>query len=98
MRREGAIYIGCRRPTRKTRSIERDPKVSLMLESGSSMVDIKGLIIQGDATIVTEPAAVLPLQGGAPEDQLPAEVRPGAAFVRVIPRKYINWDFSKGGP
>lgn len=99
-----AIYIGCRHPTQKTRNIERNPKVSLMLEAGSTMADIKGLVIQGDAALVTDPAEVLPLQRqagrlrGTPEADLPAEARPGAAFIKVTPRKYITWDYAKGAP
>src|SRR5690606_5369779 len=103
--REGsAIYMGCRHPTQKTRNVERNGKVSLMLEAGSTMADIKGLIIQGDATVVTEPAELLRLQRetarsrGAAEADLPTEPRPGSAYIRVEPRNYITWDYAKGAP
>src|SRR5207245_3572318 len=48
------IYIGCRAGTQKIKNIERNPKVSLALESGSSRKDIKGGWIQGDAADHTE--------------------------------------------
>lgn len=95
------IYMGCRPGTQKVRNIERNPRVSLMLESGSTMQDIKGLIIQGEASIVSAPEAVLPLlreasrRRGVPEDQLPAEARPGAAYIRVQRRRVISWDYGK---
>ena len=72
-----------------------------MVESGTTMGDIKGVLIQGDADLVTEPAEVLPLlreasrRRGTPEDELPTEARPGVAYVRVRPRKVISWDYSK---
>ncbi|MGE3073613.1 MAG: pyridoxamine 5'-phosphate oxidase family protein [Dehalococcoidia bacterium] len=95
------IYIGCRANTQKLKNIERNPKVSLMLESGGTMHDIKGICIQGEADVVLDPGAQLPLlresmrQRGTPELQLPTEARSGAAYIRVTPTKIISWDYSK---
>ena len=95
------IYIGCRANTQKTKNIERNPKVSLVLESGGSRQDIKGLLIQGDADLVLDDAERLPLARdaararGVAEDDLPAEVAPGGAYIRVQPRRIISWDYSK---
>ncbi len=50
------IYMGGRAGTQKYKNVERNPKVSLLLESGNSMQTIKGLMIQGDARVVSEPA------------------------------------------
>ncbi|HMO53613.1 MAG TPA: pyridoxamine 5'-phosphate oxidase family protein [Tepidiformaceae bacterium] len=100
--RQGSrVYIGCRAGTQKLKNIERNPKVSLMLESGSSMQDIKGVCIQGEARVITEPADMLPLlrasmsARGVPESQLPTEARPGAAYIEVTPSKFISWDYAK---
>ena len=96
------VYIGGRAGTQKTKNVERDPKVSLLLESGTTMADIKGLMIQGDATVITEPGEVLRLMREAarrratPEDQLPSEARPGVAYIKVTRRKVISWDYGKG--
>ena len=95
------IYMGGRLNTQRAKNIQRNPKVSLQIESGTTMADIKGVLIQGDAELVTEPDAVLPLlreasrRRGMPEDQLPTEARPGVAYVRVTPRKVISWDYGK---
>src|SRR5215213_3641662 len=92
------IFIGCRAGTQKLKNIERDPKVSLLLESGQTMADIKGVMIQGDARVVTEPGEVLELMRaaararGVAEEQLPAEPRPGAAYIHVTRKKVISWD------
>jgi PPOX class probable F420-dependent enzyme len=96
------VCIGCRAGTQKVRNIERNSRVSVMLESGSTMQDIKGVIIQGDATVITEPDEVLPLMRqaarhrGTPEANLPTEARPGTAYIRVRRRKVISWDYGKG--
>lgn len=95
------VYIGCRAGTQKLKNIERNPNVSLLVQSGASMQDIKGVMIQGGATIITEPVEFLRLSReaakwrGMPEAQWPTEARPGAAFIRVAPKKYISWDYSR---
>jgi hypothetical protein len=89
--------------TQKLKNVERNPKASVMLESGSTMQDIKGVIIQGEATAITEPDAVLPLmreaarRRGMAEDALPVEARPGTAYIKVARRKVISWDYGKVG-
>ena len=96
------IYMGCRTGTQKLKNIERNPRVSLLVEAGSTMQDIKGVMIQGDASVVTTPDEVLRLMReaarlrGTPEDQLPTEARPSAAYIRVVRRKVISWDYGKG--
>ena len=97
------VYMGCRAGTQKLKNIERNPKVSLSLEAGSTMQDIKGVLIQGDADVLTAGEDLLRLSReaaklrGVPEDQLPTDPRPGAAYVRVTPRKIISWDYAKPG-
>src|SRR5258706_7877224 len=55
------VYIGCRAGTQKIKNIERNPQVSLVLESGSSKQDLKGVMIQGHATVHTDPETGLRL-------------------------------------
>ena len=94
---------GCRAGTQKIRNIERNPKVSLLLQSGGSMQDIKGLMIQGVATVFTEPADTLRIRReaarlrGVPEADLPTEARPGSAYIRVEAKRMISWDYARQG-
>jgi nitroimidazol reductase NimA-like FMN-containing flavoprotein (pyridoxamine 5'-phosphate oxidase superfamily) len=95
------IYIGCRAGTQKVKNIERNPKVSLVLESGSTRPELKGVLIQGHATVHTAPETVLRLSReaarlrGVAEDALPREPRPGVAYIQVEPRRIISWDYSR---
>ena len=95
------IYLGGRSGTQRLKNLERNSKVSLLIESGGTMQDIKGLLIQGDADVVTKSEDVLPLmreaaqRRGASEDDLPTEVGPGVAYVRVRPRRLVSWDYSR---
>jgi PPOX class probable F420-dependent enzyme len=97
------VYLGCRAGTQKLKNIERNPRVSLSLEAGRTMGDIKGVLIQGDARVHTEPESVLRLareaarSRGEPEERWPTEPRPDAAYIEVVPRKVISWDYGKAG-
>ncbi len=95
------VYLGCRAATQKIKNIERNPNVSLVLESGNTRQDIKGVMIQGHATVYTDADNKLRLSQaaarlrGVPEHELPQEARPGAAYIRVEPRRIISWDYSR---
>jgi len=95
------IVMGVRDGTHKVANVERNPKVSVMLEDGSTMRDIRGVVFQGDARIVREPTEALELARagakarGVPESEWPSAARPGAAYVRVSPVRILSWDYSE---
>jgi nitroimidazol reductase NimA-like FMN-containing flavoprotein (pyridoxamine 5'-phosphate oxidase superfamily) len=97
------IYMGCRAGTQKVTNIERNPKVSLVLESGTTRRDIKGVMIQGHATIYTDPENILRLsraaarRRGVADDALPQAPRSGVAYIKVAPQCIISWDYSQDG-
>ncbi len=94
------IYLGTVAGSRKIRNIRREPRVSLMLESGSTMNDIKGVMLQGHATVLDRPEDVLEASRagararGVPEADLPTEPSPRANYIRVVPIRTISWDYS----
>lgn len=95
------VYVGCRAGTQKVRNVERNPHASLVMQDGRTMGDIRGVMIQGDATVFTAPDDLLRLSReaaklrGTPEDQLPTEPRAGSAYIRVTPTRIISWDYSR---
>jgi nitroimidazol reductase NimA-like FMN-containing flavoprotein (pyridoxamine 5'-phosphate oxidase superfamily) len=97
------VYLGCRDRTQKVLNARRNPKVSLSLESGHTMSDIRGVLIQGEATVYTAPEDLLRLgreaarQRGVADDELPNEAAPGSAYIGVRPVKIISWDYAKEG-
>ena len=94
------IVMGVRDGTRKVANVEGNPNVSVMLEDGSSMADIRGVMFQGHARIVRDHSEALQLarEGararGVPESEWPTEPRPGAAYIRVTPVRTLSWDYS----
>ena len=94
------IVMGVRDRTRKVANVERNPNVSVLLEDGSSMADIRGVLLQGRARIVREHGEALQLarEGararGVPEFEWPTAPREGAAYIRVTPVRTVSWDYS----
>jgi nitroimidazol reductase NimA-like FMN-containing flavoprotein (pyridoxamine 5'-phosphate oxidase superfamily) len=94
------IVMGVRDGTRKVANVEGNPNVSVMLEDGSSMADIRGVMLQGRARIVRDHSEALQLarEGararGVPESEWPTEPRPGAAYIRMTPVRTRSWDYS----
>jgi general stress protein 26 len=92
-RLEGNFYLGCRAGTRKVFNIEHNPKVSLMLAAGRSERDIKGVMVQGLASIVADDSDRLRLsQAGARMRgvavlELPREASLGSVYIEVKPQK-----------
>ncbi len=94
------IVMGVRGNTRKLKNIEGNPKVGLLLESGRSRQDIRGLMVQGTATVHSDPLEALfyareaaKLRGVAEED-LPTEPRKDAVYIKVSPKRVRSWDYS----
>lgn len=93
------IVMGVRDGTRKVANVESNPNVSIVLEDGSSMADIRGVMFQGHARIVREASEALQLSRegararGVPESEWPTEPRPGAAYIRMTPVRTLSWDY-----
>ena len=74
----------------------------LTLERGSTRQDIKGLMVQGTATVHSKPEETLHYAReagrlrGVPEQDLPAEPRAGAVYIKVTPERFRSWDYSPG--
>ena len=93
------IVMGVRDGTRKVANVEGNPRVSVLLEDGSSMADIRGVLFQGRARVVREPGEALELakEGararGVPESEWPTATRPGVAYIRMTPVRTVSWDY-----
>ncbi|MGJ6121469.1 pyridoxamine 5'-phosphate oxidase family protein [Mycolicibacterium sp. Y3] len=98
------IIMGVRDGTRKVTNVESNPNVSIMLEDGSTMADIRGVLLQGRARIVREPREALQLardgarMRGVPESEWPTAPRPGVVYIRMTPVRTVSWDYSQSTP
>ncbi len=94
--------------SQKVRNIERDPRVSLLVDSGDTYGELRGVMIEGHAEIVHDleatVATMIEAMGRAgeplpPADQLSADVKQQMAgkrvLIRVRPERFISWDHAK---
>lgn len=105
---DGVIHFSTFRKSQKILNLKRNPKLTVMLESGEKYTELKGLVIEGNGEIVDDletTARVMALVGqkyqGMPiPTETPAAVSPMAAkrvTVRVDPVDIYSWDHAKLG-
>jgi PPOX class probable F420-dependent enzyme len=94
--------------SQKTKNLERDPRVTLLIETGRTYPELKGLMITARADLVRDVERVLDMlervnvkyNGLEPSAELRAALR-GQASKRVLlkltPQKTSSWDHAKLG-
>ena len=105
---DGLIHFTTFGKSQKVLNLRRDPKISVMLESGKKYQELKGLVIEGEGELVEErefTAKVMALIGqkynGIPVPTETAEqalaVASKRVVVRVKPVDIYSWDHTKLG-
>ena len=56
--REGEIWIYTYAKSQKVRNLERDPRATLLVETGFEYVELRGIQIEGEAELVRDPDRV----------------------------------------
>jgi nitroimidazol reductase NimA-like FMN-containing flavoprotein (pyridoxamine 5'-phosphate oxidase superfamily) len=109
---DGSIRMATYRTSQKILNIQRDPRVSLLCESGTDYAELKGVVFYGKAELVDdfELACDTLLRAGGRGEGLPKD--PAAAkqvqeamrknaekrfVIRVKPERTVSWDHSKLG-
>jgi PPOX class probable F420-dependent enzyme len=96
--------------SQKVKNLERDPRITVMAETGTAYDELRGVAIDGTAEIVRDPRVTMrTLQlvgakmGGQgrpappPEDEEPPPVAYKRVTVRVHPERIRSWDHRKLG-
>ena len=109
---DGSIRMATYRTSQKIKNIQRDPRVSLLCESGTDYAELRGVVIYGKAELVDDFALVCDtlIRAGGRGEGLPQD--PAAAksiqeamrknaekrfVIRVKPERVISWDHAKLG-
>ena len=105
---EGRILMTTFRKSQKTLNLQRDPRVSLLLESGESYAELKSVLIYARAEIIDDEQFTIDTmfhltvsRGDAQKDQesviKPRLKRQASKRVvfRFTPEKTVSWDHSK---
>jgi len=105
---DGMIHFTTFRKSQKVLNLKRNPKITVMLESGKTYSELKGLVIEGEAEIIDDlqtTARIMSLVGhkyqGMPiPTETPEAVSPMAqkrVTIRVKPVDVYSWDHTKLG-
>ncbi|MGH2988092.1 MAG: pyridoxamine 5'-phosphate oxidase family protein [Solirubrobacterales bacterium] len=108
--REGQIWVWSYAKAQKVRNLERDRRATLLVETGTEYVELRGIQIEAEAEIVRDPEAVLEfghelsvryaegidsIEGDAAA-ALAAQAAKRVA-IRFEPRRVASWDHRKLG-
>ena len=108
--REGEIWIWTYAKSQKVRNLERDPRATLLIESGHEYGELRGAMIEAEAVIHRDPATVVgfaeeltlrysegisSVEGDA-KAALEAQA-PKRVAIHFRARRTASWDHSKLG-
>ena len=92
--------------SQKVVNLERDPRITVLLEDGLEYNNLRGVMIKGTANLVSEPTEVKQIAREVikrNQPEIPDEMLDDAAaslavkrtVVTVIPEKVVSWDHRK---
>lgn len=107
---DGSVSMTTFAKSQKILNLERDPRVSLLAEDGTTYSKLRAVVMYGTAELVRDTEKVADIlghiterTGGAPGVD-PAAVRAGLleraekrTGIRVLPSKIVSWDHRKLG-
>ena len=105
VRRDGAFYMTSYGKAQKVVNIHRNPKTAIMVETGSTYAELKGVMVRGECQIIDSEDAVHQVWAWSAEERGETYKRPAGAsssapkrvVLKIVPEKTISWDHSKLG-
>lgn len=104
---DGTVWMTTYRKSQKALNAQRNPKVALHIESGSTYDTLKGVLIRGDAEVINDEEQVFQtilrvqkkMAGSVPdaagaEDVIRWQARKRVA-LKITPRRISSWDHTK---
>jgi len=105
---DGDIHFTTFGKSQKILNLRRDPKVTCMLEAGKGYSELRGLVIEGEAELIEDPAFTAKVMGavGAKYNGIPAPTETPEAALKVATKRVVvrvkvvdeySWDHGKLG-
>jgi len=96
--KDGSILMTSYGRAQKIVNLRRDPRATVVVESGAKYKELKGVMVRGRVELSEGPAAlaeILRLTGADPDN--PAAVRrvQKRVLMRFKPERWASWDHSK---
>jgi PPOX class probable F420-dependent enzyme len=108
--RDGQIWVWTYAKSQKVRNLERDPRATLLVETGTEYVELRGVQIEAEAEIIRDPDRVYGFgeeltvryaEGiESVEGDAAAALRAQASkrvAIRFVARRVASWDHRKLG-
>ena len=101
--RDGAYWMTSYGKAQKVLNVRRDPKVALMVETGGSYAELKGVMVRGQCEILEGADTVNRVFGwmaedrGEPRSPGSAASAPKRVVLKITPEKTVTWDHTKLG-
>jgi PPOX class probable F420-dependent enzyme len=92
--------------SQKVLNLERDPRVSMLVEAGEQYQELRGVLMYGRAELVRDVERVIDTllaasgQGSAADPAVRQAMRANASkrvLIRVRPERVVSWDHAKLG-
>ncbi|HUI28560.1 MAG TPA: TIGR03618 family F420-dependent PPOX class oxidoreductase [Candidatus Kryptonia bacterium] len=104
---DGSVLMTTYAKSQKTLNLQRNPRVALLVESGATYDQLRGVLIRGRAEVIPDVERCVQVlmrihqkMGGALqpgiEDAMRAQARK-RILIRVVPERVSSWDHSKLG-
>lgn len=105
--RDGRIVFWTYGRSQKIKNLERDPRITCLVETGDDYFELRGVSIKGKAELVTDEAGIRAIGtrvasrmvdgadlGDIGRDEVERQVRKRVGVV-VVPEKTASWDHRK---
>jgi nitroimidazol reductase NimA-like FMN-containing flavoprotein (pyridoxamine 5'-phosphate oxidase superfamily) len=83
-------------------NVRRNPKVGLMVETGDSYAELRGVMVRGHCEIIEDPkavAAAFAFRAEARDNRAPmpgaVASAPKRVVLKVLPHRVMSWDHRK---
>jgi PPOX class probable F420-dependent enzyme len=106
---DGKVHFTTYARSQKVQNLRRNPRMSVMLETGTPYSELRGLVIEGNATIIegdTDLAARVATMSGSRRPAEPPSGPPSAQTLRAVAKRVVvrvdpvhvySWDHRKLG-
>ena len=105
---DGTVWMTTFAKSQKTKNLERDPRVTLLIESGRTYSELQGLMITARVELVRDTERVLDMlervnvkyNGLEPSPELRQALRGQASkrvLLKITPLRTASWDHAKLG-
>jgi len=108
--RDGEIWVWTYAKSQKVKNLERDPRATLLVETGEEYLELRGVMIEAEAEIIRDPEAILDFgeeltmrySGGIDsiEGDAATAMQAQAAkrvAIRFVAKRTATWDHRKLG-